>query len=116
LDCGADWQSILQSLLLADSDAEGMEKTKTRVREILKQSAQSQLPQRRGGMEETTIFTPQFMEETREEVYRMFHDSFDSYMLHAYPFDELKPLSCQVLCSFRFPGEHAAPLLCARLV
>ncbi len=25
----------------------------------------------------------------------MFYHAFDNYMLHAYPLDELKPLSCQ---------------------
>jgi mannosidase alpha-like ER degradation enhancer 3 len=31
----------------------------------------------------------------REEVLEMFHHAYNSYMQHAYPHDELMPLSCQ---------------------
>ena len=34
------------------------------------------------------------MKKLREEVREMFYDSFDSYMQHAYPYDELRPVSC----------------------
>jgi hypothetical protein len=30
----------------------------------------------------------------KDEVHAMFTDSFESYMQHAYPYDELRPLSC----------------------
>ena len=40
------------------------------------------------------IFSKHVMEKLKEEVREMFYDSFDSYMQHAYPYDELRPLTC----------------------
>ena len=39
-------------------------------------------------------FDEQRLEELRDEVLAMFEHAFDSYMKNAYPWDELKPLSC----------------------
>ena len=43
-------------------------------------------------------------EELREEVIEMIHHAYDNYMEHAYPGDELMPLSC----SGRFRGKTAS--------
>lgn len=32
--------------------------------------------------------------ELREEVRSMFYHAYDSYINHAYPYDELRPLTC----------------------
>ena len=39
--------------------------------------------------------TPQRRLELREVVRNMFIHAFDSYMNHAFPFDEVRPISCQ---------------------
>jgi len=44
--------------------------------------------------EREEIFSKPVIRKLREEVREMFYDSFDSYMQHAYPYDELRPLTC----------------------
>ncbi|KAF8417508.1 glycoside hydrolase [Tirmania nivea] len=39
-------------------------------------------------------YTKARVNELREEVRAMFHHGWDSYMLHAFPADEIKPLTC----------------------
>ncbi|WOK99416.1 alpha-mannosidase I MNS4 [Canna indica] len=39
--------------------------------------------------------TPSEAKELRDEVRKMFYHAFDGYMQHAFPLDELRPLSCQ---------------------
>jgi hypothetical protein len=34
-------------------------------------------------------------EDFRDEVKRMFYHAYDNYMLHAFPKDELEPLTCK---------------------
>ncbi|XP_019181231.1 PREDICTED: alpha-mannosidase I MNS4 isoform X1 [Ipomoea nil] len=41
------------------------------------------------------VVTPQEARELRDEVREMFFHAFDGYMEHAFPRDELKPLSCE---------------------
>ncbi|XP_059446936.1 alpha-mannosidase I MNS4 [Corylus avellana] len=38
--------------------------------------------------------TPEEARQLRDEVHGMFYHAFDSYMKHAFPLDELRPLSC----------------------
>jgi len=40
------------------------------------------------------IFSKSVLSKLKDEVHAMFTDSFESYMQHAYPYDELRPLSC----------------------
>lgn len=39
--------------------------------------------------------TPEEAKQLRDEVREMFYHAFDGYMKHAFPLDELKPLSCE---------------------
>ncbi|TRY73471.1 hypothetical protein TCAL_01574 [Tigriopus californicus] len=39
-------------------------------------------------------YTPQDLERLREDVRSMFQHAYQSYLDHAYPYDELRPLSC----------------------
>jgi hypothetical protein len=41
-----------------------------------------------------TALFPDEARELREEVREMFYHTYDNYMEHAFPLDELKPLSC----------------------
>ncbi len=38
--------------------------------------------------------TEEDLEQLRERTKRMFYHAYDNYMLHAFPHDELRPLSC----------------------
>jgi hypothetical protein len=49
---------------------------------------------REKSLEAEEIFSKPVLKKLRDEVKEMFHDAFDSYMEHAYPNDELCPLSC----------------------
>eukprot|EP01120_Amphizonella_sp_Union-15-10_P015708 TRINITY_DN8127_c0_g1_i1.p1 TRINITY_DN8127_c0_g1~~TRINITY_DN8127_c0_g1_i1.p1 ORF type:complete len:819 (-),score=118.60 TRINITY_DN8127_c0_g1_i1:3-2459(-) len=40
-------------------------------------------------------FTEEELKELRDEVKEMFYHAYDSYMTYAFPYDELKPLSCE---------------------
>ena len=48
----------------------------------------------KSSVEREEIFAKPVMKKLAAEVREMFVESFDSYMTHAYPFDELRPLSC----------------------
>ncbi len=49
---------------------------------------------REKSLEAEEIFSKPVLKKLRDEIKEMFHDAFDSYMEHAYPNDELRPLSC----------------------
>lgn len=39
--------------------------------------------------------TPEETKQLRDEVREMFYHAFDGYMEHAFPLDELRPLTCE---------------------
>lgn len=44
--------------------------------------------------EPNTKFTPKVISQYREKVRRMFYHAYDGYLNHAFPLDELKPITC----------------------
>lgn len=93
-------ERVIRSLLYSERDIGKQNDMRSRVRDVLKQKskvvgAPSCGPRACGQGESETLFNKESLREFRDEVKQVFQFSFDQYMTHAYPQDELKPLSCR---------------------
>jgi hypothetical protein len=63
------------------------------------------------GVEEAAIFTAEFLELRREDVRGMLTHAYGSYIVHGFPADEVRPISCKPHNMFLADGGGNGPCI-----